>query len=110
MVMTEETKAKFDSLKVGDILVSSCHYYGVFYDFYKVVGKTNASLKLQQLQKKGFGSPNSCNYSVKPTETLIGEVMTKRPDRNGYLNFPYHYCAVDRLYKPDSTYTEDHMY
>ena len=44
-----------NKIKVGDILVSTWGYDACIADFYKVVGRTTASLKLVRLQNKNAG-------------------------------------------------------
>lgn len=70
-------RAAFDAVKVGDVFYSSWGYDQTNVDFYKVVAKTKARIKVVRIGKMsddmGSGSDN-----VRPNKTAeFGEVMTK---------------------------------
>lgn len=69
-------KAAFEAVKVGDVFYASWGYDQTNVDFYKVVGKTKARIKVVEIGKiRDEGG--SCDH-VRPDKTVeVGEVMTK---------------------------------
>lgn len=64
---------------VGDILFASYGYDATFYDFYKVVGVTEKSVKLQKLKKQFTGESKSyCDYVVPVEDEFDGEAFSRK--------------------------------
>lgn len=70
-------KAAFDAVKVGDVFYSSWGYDQTNVDFYKVVAKTKARIKVVKVSKIRDEGESGCDH-VRPDKTgEFGEVMTK---------------------------------
>jgi len=63
---------------VGDILYASYGYDATFYDFYKVVGVTEKSVKLRKLAKKFVGESTSYADYVVPVEDEFDGIAFSR--------------------------------
>lgn len=89
------------SIKVGDILLSTWGYDACFADFYKVVGRTAASLKIVCLQNRNTG-----DWVAGTSEPLVnfpatGEVITARlknyadgPNKVEYVKVNNHIASL----------------
>lgn len=73
----ELDRAAFDAVKVGDVFYSSWGYDQTNVDFYKVVAKTKARIKVVAIGKIRDEGESGCDH-VRPNKTVEGsEVMTK---------------------------------
>lgn len=108
-VMSAEVQSKFDNVKVGDVLVGTYSYNVSFVHFFKVIGKTASTLKLQKLEKKNVGG-TLYDYKVVPIMNSVdGKPITRRPNKWGYMYENGKYSAVIYLtakYNPTHEYSE----
>lgn len=82
---TEASKdqAAFDAVKVGDVFESSWGYDQTNIDFFVVVAKTKARIKVQSCGKKRVRD-NGYSFSVVPdTSRTFGDVMVKKVSASG---------------------------
>lgn len=69
--MTANDKAAFDGIKVGDIFVSSWGWEQTNVDFYKVVGKTAARIKVVKIGKRNTTSDGGWTGTSMPEPNTI---------------------------------------
>lgn len=105
--------ADINSVMLGDILVGDASYSMTFYHFYKVVGKTSCSLKLQKLKKISLPGGDQAATEVKPVlDSADGPVITRRPNKWGAMHESDKYSAyisLDRKYSPENHYIECYL-
>jgi len=100
-----------ENVKIGETYVCRWGYSMVLYDFYKVVRKTEHSVRLQKMKKLILGNLNSWHCPVKPSTEVIEE-KTYRLCKDGTVRLGHgSYLWFDnwRIYDKDKTYAEDHM-
>lgn len=102
-----QKKMTFDEIKVGDVFVDSWGYSMVLYDFYKVIGKTTASLKLQKLQKNRIGG-DGWNPRVVPSDVPDGKPITKRFNNGSVKIDDYNYMFFYNPVTGNENFTEDY--
>lgn len=107
----DDVKKAFDDLKVGDVLVGYYSYNVCLIHFYKVVGKTAASVKLQKLSKNSSG-PQWAMECVPIMNSYDGKPITRRPSKYGYMYEDGKYSFMIDIrskYNPNKTYSENLM-
>jgi hypothetical protein len=91
VVMSSADQEAFEKVQVGDFFVSSWGYDQTNIDFFVVVGKTAARIKVQACRKERVGG-NGYSDSVVPVEGgACGPVMVKKVsscdrDRKAYFS------------------------
>ena len=104
--------ADLNSVNVGDILVGDASYSMTIYHFFKVVGKTTSSLKLQKLKKSYVPGGDQAATEVKPLDEPDGPVITRRPNKWGYMHETDKYSAsisLEGKYSPSNKYVECYL-
>lgn len=111
-MMNTETQKKFDSIKVGDVLVGILSYSMTFHHFYEVVGKTKCSLKIQRLAQTSLGGPQYSTRVVPIVGQRVGQVLTRRVGERGSMfeNGEHStWINIGNMYDPNKSYNDNYM-
>jgi len=85
-------------VKINDIFVNTWGYEQTNVDFYKVVGLTKKSVKIQQLKQKTTETGFMCGNTFPLNEFEDDKVLTKRIqyDSEGkvFVRMPYGWCDL----------------
>lgn len=98
-------------LNIGDILVCSWGYSMFLYDFFQVVGKTEKSIKIQELKKDSKPADGWLRCQVWPIkDCFVGAPVTRRIDKDGYFHgkLSSQNMHVSHIYDPEIPCIEDH--
>lgn len=99
-----------NNVEIGDVLVNMWGYNMILYDFYRVVGKTAKSVKIQKMQKI-YCSNDPAHMGVVPNMAESNfPVLTRRLSESGYVKgeSDSSYMSVNSKYNGQVLY-EDHM-
>lgn len=111
MMKQHDNAVDFANLKVGDILVSCWGATMLLYDFFQVVGKTTATVKIRELAKNNTPTDRFLQYDVTPIPNrFTSDVLTRRPNKHGYFKGAYQsqLMRASDKYDASKVYTEDH--
>lgn len=99
-----------NNVEIGDVLVCQWGYSMILYDFYRVMGKTAKSIKIQKMQKI-YCSHDPAHMGVVPNMAESNcPVLTRRVSDSGYVkgDNSSSYMSLGSKYNGQVLY-EDHM-
>lgn len=95
--MIAETQIENQKVSIGDIFVNTWGYDQTNVDFYKVVGMTNKSIKIRELNKRTTETGFMCGHSVPLSGFNSDKIITKRLkwyEKKVYINMEFGWCEL----------------